>query len=189
MPASRASASPPSRTRAFPPPGSIARFSDHVVANDLPALPADRRAETVAFAGRRIAMLPSPIKLGVGATAILVDGLGSRFEILGASIKKWPAGAPIQAALDALQTLVRTHGLGAEDVADLTVRLPDDRIAQHPAPRGESRLLVLDAEGDERHRRVRDLPEVLQTGDLLVVNDTRVLPARLLGRRAATGAR
>ena len=76
MPASRASACPPSRTRAFPPPGSIARFSDHVVANDLPALPADRRAETVAFAGRRIAMLPSPIKLGVGATAILVDGLG-----------------------------------------------------------------------------------------------------------------
>jgi len=67
---------PASRAPAFPPPGSIARFSDHVVANDLPALPADRRAETVAFAGRRIAMLPSPIKLGVGAAAILVDGLG-----------------------------------------------------------------------------------------------------------------
>jgi 2-methylcitrate dehydratase PrpD len=47
---------------------------------------------------------------------------------MGASIKKWPAGAPIQAALDALQTLVRAHGLDAEDVADLTVRLPDDRI-------------------------------------------------------------
>ncbi|HZI63647.1 MAG TPA: tRNA preQ1(34) S-adenosylmethionine ribosyltransferase-isomerase QueA [Thermoanaerobaculia bacterium] len=74
-------------------------------------------------------------------------------------------------------------------VADFDYHLPDDRIAQHPAPRGESRLLVLDAEGDERHRRVRDLPDLLQPGDLLVVNDTRVLPARLLGRRAATGAR
>ena len=67
---------PASRAPAFPPPGSIARFSDHVVAHDLPALPADRRAETVAFAGRRIALLPSPMKLGVGAVAIIVDGLG-----------------------------------------------------------------------------------------------------------------
>jgi hypothetical protein len=67
---------PVSQAPAFPPPGSIARFSDHVVAHDLPALPADRRAETVAFAGRRIALLPSPIKLGVGAVAIIVDGLG-----------------------------------------------------------------------------------------------------------------
>jgi 2-methylcitrate dehydratase PrpD len=58
----------------------------------------------------------------------LVDGLGSRFEIMGSSIKRWPAGAPIQAALDALETLMRVHGLGAEDIAELTVRLPDDRI-------------------------------------------------------------
>jgi 2-methylcitrate dehydratase PrpD len=57
----------------------------------------------------------------------LVDGLGSRFQIMAASIKRWPAGAPIQAALDALETLVRTHGIGAGDVGDLTVRLPDDR--------------------------------------------------------------
>jgi 2-methylcitrate dehydratase PrpD len=57
----------------------------------------------------------------------LVDGLDSRFEIMQASIKKWPAGAPIQAALDALETLIREHGLGAADVARLTVRLPDDR--------------------------------------------------------------
>jgi 2-methylcitrate dehydratase PrpD len=58
----------------------------------------------------------------------LVEGLGSRFEIMQASIKKWPAGAPIQAALDALETLMRAHGLAAADVASLTVRLPDDRI-------------------------------------------------------------
>ena len=58
----------------------------------------------------------------------LIDGLGSRFEIMQASIKKWPAGAPIQAALDALETLMRAHGIGAGDVAGLTVRLPDDRV-------------------------------------------------------------
>jgi 2-methylcitrate dehydratase PrpD len=57
----------------------------------------------------------------------LIEGLGSRFEIMQASIKKWPAGAPIQAALDALETLMRAHGIGAGDVARLTVRLPDDR--------------------------------------------------------------
>ena len=68
-------------------------------------------------------------------------------------------------------------------VRDFDFELPDDAIAQHPAPRGESRLLVLDAAGAERHRRVRDLPELLRPGDLLVVNDTRVLPARLFGRR------
>ncbi|HEV3457355.1 MAG TPA: tRNA preQ1(34) S-adenosylmethionine ribosyltransferase-isomerase QueA [Thermoanaerobaculia bacterium] len=55
-------------------------------------------------------------------------------------------------------------------------------IAQQPAPRGASRLLVLDREGEARHRRIADLPALLRSGDLLVVNDTRVLPARLYGR-------
>lgn len=62
--------------------------------------------------------------------------------------------------------------------------LPDAAIAQEPLPRGESRLLVLDRQGPERHLRVRDLPRLLRPGDLLVVNDTRVIPARLYGRRA-----
>lgn len=61
--------------------------------------------------------------------------------------------------------------------------LPPEAIAQHAAPRGESRLLVLDREGPERHRRTRDLPALLRPGDLLVLNDTRVIPARLFGRR------
>lgn len=77
-------------------------------------------------------------------------------------------------------------------VRDFDFELPEKAIAQHAAPRGESRLLVLDAEGDERHRRVRDLPALLRPSDLLVVNDTRVLPARLFGRRqpgASIGAR
>jgi 2-methylcitrate dehydratase PrpD len=58
----------------------------------------------------------------------LVEGLGRRFEIMQASIKKWAAGAPIQAALDALELLMRAHGLGPGDVARLTIRLPDDRL-------------------------------------------------------------
>ncbi|HBL28730.1 MAG TPA: tRNA preQ1(34) S-adenosylmethionine ribosyltransferase-isomerase QueA [Acidobacteria bacterium] len=66
---------------------------------------------------------------------------------------------------------------------DFDYELPPERIAQHPAPRGESRLLVLDREGPERHARVRDLPALLRPGDLLVLNDTRVIPARLFGRR------
>jgi 2-methylcitrate dehydratase PrpD len=58
----------------------------------------------------------------------LVEELGNRFEISRASIKKWSSGSPIQAALDALAALMATHGVGPDDVAALTVRLPDDRI-------------------------------------------------------------
>jgi S-adenosylmethionine:tRNA ribosyltransferase-isomerase len=69
--------------------------------------------------------------------------------------------------------------------------LPPDRIAQRPAePRDTARLLVCrKSDGRIEHRSVSDLPDVLAPGDLLVVNDTRVLPARLFGRRAATGGR
>lgn len=67
---------------------------------------------------------------------------------------------------------------------DFDYDLPAAAIAQQPAPRGASRLLVLDREGEERHRRIADLPALLRPGDLLVVNDTRVLPARLFGRVA-----
>jgi S-adenosylmethionine:tRNA ribosyltransferase-isomerase len=74
-------------------------------------------------------------------------------------------------------------------LADFDYPLPESAIAQHPAPRGESRLLVLDRAGRERHRRVRDLPALLRPGDLLVVNDTRVIPARLFARRASGGGR
>jgi len=72
---------------------------------------------------------------------------------------------------------------------DYDYQLPDEAIAQAPAPRGESRLLVLDAEGPHRHRTVKELPDLLEPGDLIVVNDTRVIPARLFGRRRPTGGR
>lgn len=72
-------------------------------------------------------------------------------------------------------------------------QLPEDLIAQAPCePRDASRLLVLPRGGDAgggapAHRAFRDLPSLLRPGDLLVVNDTRVMPARLLGRRAGGG--
>jgi S-adenosylmethionine:tRNA ribosyltransferase-isomerase len=71
--------------------------------------------------------------------------------------------------------------------AEFDYDLPESAIADRPAPRGESRLLVLDREGEERHRRIRDLPGLLRPGDILVVNDTRVIPACLFGRRAGGG--
>ena len=73
-------------------------------------------------------------------------------------------------------------------VADFDFDLPDDLIAQEPPPRGESRLLVLNrATGATEHASVSDLTRLLQRGDLLVVNNTRVFAARLLGRRVPTG--
>ena len=66
--------------------------------------------------------------------------------------------------------------------------LPEELIAQQPAPRGESRLLVLDrTSGAVTHSSVRALPQLLRSGDLLVANDTRVFPARLLGHRVPSG--
>ncbi|MGL5063792.1 MAG: tRNA preQ1(34) S-adenosylmethionine ribosyltransferase-isomerase QueA [Microcoleus sp.] len=62
--------------------------------------------------------------------------------------------------------------------------LPPDRIAQNPAvPRDSSRLLVVESPSSHQHRMFRDLPDLLQPGDLLVMNDTRVFPARLKGRK------
>ena len=69
--------------------------------------------------------------------------------------------------------------------------LPEGLIAQHaPADRGASRLLVLDRSSAEiTHVTFEDLPRFLRSGDLLVVNDSRVFPARLLGRRVPSGGR
>jgi S-adenosylmethionine:tRNA ribosyltransferase-isomerase len=73
-------------------------------------------------------------------------------------------------------------------VSEFDFELPDHLIAQHPRPRGESRLLVVDRNaGRWEESRVADLPARLRSGDLLVVNDSRVFPARLLGRRLPGG--
>jgi S-adenosylmethionine:tRNA ribosyltransferase-isomerase len=75
------------------------------------------------------------------------------------------------------------------DVRDFDFELPPGLIAQEPAAdRSSSRLLRVDrATGALAHHRFADLPELLAPGDLLVVNDTRVFPARLLGRRVPSG--
>ncbi len=66
--------------------------------------------------------------------------------------------------------------------------LPPELIAQEPLARGASRLLTLDRQTGARHdRRFRDLPSLLNAGDLLVVNESRVFAARLLGRRLPGG--
>ena len=73
---------------------------------------------------------------------------------------------------------------------DLDYDLPEDLIAQVPAPhREDARLLVLDRDtGRRTHQRIVDLPDLLAPGDLLILNDTRVVPARLRARRATGGA-
>ena len=70
-------------------------------------------------------------------------------------------------------------------LSDFDYDLPSAQIAQHPLPdRSASRLLVLDrASGATRHLRFRDLPSLIPPGDLLVINTSRVIPARLHGKR------
>lgn len=73
--------------------------------------------------------------------------------------------------------------------SDFDYALPPDLIAQRPLPeRDASRLLLLDREsGAVAHHQFRDLPALLRPGDLLILNDTRVLPARLYGATARGG--
>ena len=111
---------------AFAPPGSIADFADHLVVHDLPGLPDDRRAETVAFAGRRIAHLPSPMKVGVTAVAALVAILG---KVVGGARLTAAAGPPPGPALR------RVRAPGA--FADLRLRL--GHLAAHGPHRPAAR--------------------------------------------------
>jgi S-adenosylmethionine:tRNA ribosyltransferase-isomerase len=79
--------------------------------------------------------------------------------------------------------------LGSVRTDDFAFDLPLGQVAQQPAePRDSARLMVLRfRSGVVEHRTVRDLPALLKPGDLLVVNDTRVMAARLFGRRPDTG--
>ena len=73
-------------------------------------------------------------------------------------------------------------------VSDFDYPLPETLIADHPVhPRSSSRLLELQPEGGLRDRHMVDFPELLDERDLLVFNNTRVIPARLLGRKATGG--
>jgi len=72
---------------------------------------------------------------------------------------------------------------------DFDYRLPPQRIAQHPPEkRGDSRLMVVNREnGNWEHCNFSQLPDFLHSGDVLVVNDTKVLPARLIGKKESGG--
>ena len=74
---------------------------------------------------------------------------------------------------------------------DYAFDLPAEQIAQYPlANRADARLMVVwRSTGKWEHRHVRDLPEILESNDTLVLNRSRVVPARLLGRRADTNGR
>ena len=70
------------------------------------------------------------------------------------------------------------------DVSLFDFELPSARIALRPAsPRDSARLMVVEADGRISHRAIRDLPDYLRAGDALLVNDTKVIPARLYGQR------
>jgi S-adenosylmethionine:tRNA ribosyltransferase-isomerase len=82
----------------------------------------------------------------------------------------------------------RWNGDSAIRIDEFDYELPAHLIAQEPcAERDQSRLLAVRRGGEVLgHHRFRDLPALLEPGDLLVLNDTRVVPARLVGRRART---
>ena len=74
-------------------------------------------------------------------------------------------------------------------VSDFHFDLPENLIARHPlAERRASRLLVLNgSDGKTAHRRFADILEYMSAGDLIVFNNTRVIPARLWGQKASGG--
>ena len=74
-------------------------------------------------------------------------------------------------------------------VSDFHFELPDELIARYPMPeRSASRLLVVDeTSGQPIHRTFQDILDYLNPGDLLVLNNTRVIPARLFGQKASGG--
>src|SRR5512138_3665650 len=73
-------------------------------------------------------------------------------------------------------------------LSDFDYALPEALVAQEPvSPRDASRLLVLRPDGPVEHRGFADLDRLLAPGDLLVFNDTKVIPARLVGRKESGG--
>src|SRR5690554_1842352 len=101
-----------------------------------------------------------------GDHAQLLDGLGSRYEILRTNVKRWSVGSPIQAAADSLFALMNEHAFGADDVASLLVRLPvagaetvDDRNMPDINCQHIMALMLLD--GDLAFTASQDYPRML----------------------------
>lgn len=83
------------------------------------------------------------------------------------------------------------YNFGMSEIDDYDYDLPRELIAQEPlATRSDARLMVIDRDSRSiAHHHVRDLPELLSAGDTLVMNNSRVVPARLVGYRQNTGGR
>src|SRR5438309_2202081 len=94
-------------------------------------------------------------------------------------------------ALDPQPTAGGRAGTAAVRTDFLDYELPAQLIAQEPcAERDQARLLVLNrARATLAHHVFHELPELLSPADLLILNDTKVMPARLVGRRARTGGK
>ena len=74
-------------------------------------------------------------------------------------------------------------------ISDFDYPLPHELIAQYPAPcRRDARLLILEGNGTRRDAVIGELPSMVAAGDLIVLNDTRVIPARLRGAKETGGA-
>ena len=75
------------------------------------------------------------------------------------------------------------------NIEDYEYTLPAELIAQEPATeRDRSRLMVLHLDSDLlEHRKFYELPEFIQKNDVLIINDTKVFPARLLGKKESSG--
>ena len=118
------------------------------------------------------------------------DGLGQG----GAESASRDGASPGQSAGSSAEAVAGPGAASPPDPADQWLSnygfdLPEAAIAQRPVePRHDARLLVVQPQAGAQHRRVWDLAASLEAGDLLVVNDTRVLQARLAARRASGGA-
>jgi S-adenosylmethionine:tRNA ribosyltransferase-isomerase len=101
-------------------------------------------------------------------------------------------GAACAAHFSYASTLISSHFIIVSmKTSDFEYELPSNLIAQTPVePRDSSRLMVLNrADGAISHRRFYELDQLLHKGDMLVFNDSRVMPARLIGRKADTGGK
>jgi hypothetical protein len=136
------------------------------------------------------ALTKRPIPDGV-ATLTRSGGCGLRAASLSWT-SRHPARCLFFYRLSAMESIaVSTRCIDAPvRLADFDYHLPPELIAQTPTPeRDRARMLVLNrALGTVTDTHVRTLPDHLQSGDLVVVNDTRVIPARVFGRAPSGGA-
>lgn len=137
----------------------------------------------------------------VNADAKKIQPMNANFGLLPidkeVSLKKRDRGAyrrdrsleDLTATVTAVEKLVE-YGKFCRTTSAYSYELPEELIAEQPSKkRDHSRLLVFPNNEKISHTHFYELPKYLQSGDLLVMNDTRVLPARLFGERVATGAK